>query len=235
LISEANSWNRNHEHSDKAEIDSVSSTQKNSHSLMGHVVDLPPLPESADYKQPLLNEHHPESEQYSNYPVRSMSVNRYPSDQSNIAHAPYRSASALAGRYSPAVGYDQRLYPDNVPASMYPQPQAEFYPPNSVYTTLQPIAEPMTMFADHSPYAGRPRLTPVPVTMTGYDGYDQIASQSSLDNLERESALSNSFIPSRTNGAYENNLGRNLHSRLSQSSKSSEFNRPLVARMATHV
>ena len=201
---------------------------------MDYVVDLPPVPESADYKQPLLNG--PENEQYSDHPPRPMSVNRYPYDQSGPPHAPtYRSTSALGGRYSPAVGFDPRLYPDNIPASMYsqiPYPQAEYYPPNSVYTTLQPIAEPMFV---GSPFSGRSRLTPVSVPMTSFDRYDQVASQSSLDNFERESALSSSIIPSRTIGGFENNPGRNLHSRLSQSSKSSEFNRPLVARMATHV
>ena len=176
-----------------------------------------------DHKQPLLED------QFQDFPPRPISANRYPYEPPVFPHPPtFRSASAM-GRFSPAVPFDPRMYPDS---NVYTHPQNDFYPVNSVHTPLQPIMEPGPMF-DNSPYVGRPRLTPVPTTMVSVDRFQHASSQSSLDKFERESALSNSIIPTRIDAL--DHPGQNLPSRLSQSSKSSEFNRPLVARMATHV
>ena len=221
IFTEANSWNLNHNQTEKAELEQAPSSKKSPDiSYGGYVVNLPPLSEKAEINQSLYNG------QYLNDPY----IQQVPS---SIATFPYpppmpaRSASVLGGRFSPLPAVDQSFYSE-MPrvASPYLPTPVDVYPTNSAvpaFPPMHPLADPMFGSAT---YIGHNRMTPVP------QGYEQVTAslQSSLDKLDRESESS---IPVNRVNSYK--PGRNLSSRLSQSSKASDMSRRLVARMATQV
>nr|CAB3259133.1 kin of IRRE-like protein 1 [Phallusia mammillata] len=187
----------------------------------------------------------------SNYPPTSyndqyhtMSPTRYGYDPTALVNpSSIRSASALGDRLSPPpVRYVQQRKVSDVsaPASgAYAIQSLDFYPPRS-FTPMQTYSDPHSGFGPSPNYGGN-RTTPLPSTITGNEPFYQHpgaggSSQSSLDRIERGSALSASAVASRAIDPYENSARMsNLSSRLSQSSRSSDFLRPLQARMATHV
>lgn len=206
---EAQSWNRG-EQQEKTEIDAVLAHNTAFNKLRADFVELPPVSGSADQLVPSIN----------NYPPRPLSANRNPYLIQNPVTA-LRTTSALSGRFSPSLPYMQRQVSDvsSAAASLYVPYSAVPNHPGFNYNLGMPHYD--------QPVYG------IPSGAVNYPvSYE--ASQSSLDRYERESLLSGSAVPPHVHPPYESQ-GRNLHSRMSQSSKSSEFTRPLVARMATHV
>ncbi|XP_078490168.1 kin of IRRE-like protein 2 isoform X2 [Ciona intestinalis] len=248
---EANSWNRGE---NPAKLSMTSSSPAKSPATVNSY---------NAYPQPFTTGVPPPQQAYSNdlgpryatisyqdYPARTQSPGRYAFDQGPydpttlsqpVSVSGLRSASAMGERLSPPpVRYVQRKFSDVTaplvnPYSMAPT-SGDFYPAAVPYTNMYSYVDSTPTFA---PSVGGNRTTPIPASITGSDRNYGVpatgSSQSSLDKYERGSALSATPMALRPD-IYENSTRMsNLSSRMSQSSRSSDFIRPLTARMATHV
>ena len=205
---------------------------------MGYEINLSPASESADHGIPLLDGDQPKSGRYAKYPAQPLLTCR---KQSDPAYAQIRRCPVVfAGRRSPAVGLEEFSYRDGVSTTSYSH-QPNLYPTNQVYTSLQSISEPAKALS-HFLYSNHPRLTPVPTnhsrpfpvppTTNSFNRFHPATSQFSLDKFERESVVSNPATLAGMPKCFDN-PGRN--SRLSQSSKLSEFRNHRSVRTATCV